>query len=141
GFGEPQAAVSFTSSALNGNYAGVAATPASFGVQVFSGEFTANGASPTGNITGTEDIGASSGPVSGAAFQAAYSVASSPTNGRGPMTVSSGTGGNAVIYMISASTFVAVSLNDPNPAVLLFELSPVRRLNRRGVVNAKVIRM
>src|SRR5439155_373102 len=37
---------------------------------------------------------------------------------------SSGTGGNAVIYMISASTFVAVSLNDPNPAVLLFELSP-----------------
>jgi len=124
GFGEPQAAVSFTSSALNGNYAGVAATPASFGVQVFSGEFTANGASPTGNMTGTEDIGASSGPVSGAAFQAAYSVASSPTNGRGTMTVSSGTGGNAAIYMISASTFVAVSLNDPNPAVLLFELSP-----------------
>src|SRR3989440_158831 len=69
-------------------------------------------------------VGASSGPVSGAAFQAAYSVASSPTNGRGTMTVSSGTGGNAVIYMISASTFVAVSLNDPNPAVLLFELSP-----------------
>src|SRR5437588_186495 len=124
GFGEPEAAVSFTSSALNGNYAGVAATPASFGVQVFSSEFTANGASPTGNMTGTEDIGASSGPVSGAAFQAAYSVASSPTNGRGTMTVSSGTGGNAVIYMISASTFVAVSLNDPNPAVLLFELSP-----------------
>src|SRR5436190_3950217 len=124
GFGEPQAAVSFTSSALNGNYAGVAATPASFGVQVFSSEFTANGASPTGNLTGTEDIGDSAGPVSGAAFQAAYSVASSPTNGRGTMTVSSGTGGNAVIYMISASTFVAVSLNDPNPAVLLFELSP-----------------
>ena len=124
GFGEPQAAVSFTSSALNGNYAGVAATPASFGVQVFSSEFTANGASPTGNMTGTEDIGASSGPVSGAALQAAYSVASSPTNGRGTMAVSSGTGGNAVIYMISASTFVAVSLNDPNPAVLLFELSP-----------------
>jgi hypothetical protein len=123
GFGEPQAAVSFTNSALNGNYAGVATTPVSFGVQVFSGEFTANGASPTGNLTGTEDIGASSGPVSGAAFQAAYSVASSPTNGRGTMTVSSGTGGNAVIYMISASTFVAVSLNDPNPAVLFFEQS------------------
>src|SRR5438445_22208 len=124
GFGEPQAAVSFTNSALNGNYAGVATTPASFGVQVFSGEFTADGASPAGNITGTEDIGASSGPVSGAAFQATYSVASSPATGRGTMTVSSGTGGNAVIYMISASTFVAVSLNDPNPAVLLFELSP-----------------
>src|SRR2546430_728232 len=124
GFGEPQASASFANSTLNGNYAGVAATPASFGVQVFSGEFTADGASPTGNLTGTEDIGASSGPVSGAAFQAAYSVGSSPTNGRGTMTVSSGTGGNAVIYMISASTFVAVSLNDPNPAVLLFELSP-----------------
>jgi hypothetical protein len=123
GFGEPQAAVSFTNSALNGNYAGVATTPVSFGVQVFSGEFTADSASPTGNLTGTEDIGASSGPVSGAAFQAAYSVASSPTNGRGTMTVSSGTGGNAVIYMISAATFVAVSLNDPNPAVLLFEQS------------------
>jgi hypothetical protein len=124
GFGEPQAAASFANSTLNGNYAGVATTPVSFGVQVFSGEFIADGASPTGNLTGSEDIGGSSGPVSGAAFQAAYSVASSPTNGRGTMTVSSGTGGNAIIYMISASTFVAVSLNDPNPAVLLFEHSP-----------------
>ena len=123
GFGEPQAAMSFTNSALNGNYAGVAASPASFGVQVFSGEFTADGASPTGNMTGTEDIGASSGPVSGAAFQAAYSVSSPPADGRGTMTVSSGVGGNAVIYMISATTFVAVSLNDPHPAVLLFEQS------------------
>src|SRR5580700_2312330 len=41
------------------------------------------------------------------------------------MTVTSGTGGNAVIYMISPSKFVAVSLNDPNPAVLDFELSSV----------------
>src|SRR5213080_4964000 len=123
GFGEPQASASFTNSTLNGNYAGVAATPASFGVQVFSGEFTADGASPTGNMTGTEDIGASSGPVSGAAFQAAYAAGSSATNGRGTMTVSSGEGGNAVIYMISATAFVAVSLNDPNPAVLLFEQS------------------
>jgi len=37
------------------------------------------------------------------------------------MTVTSGTGGNAIIYMISPAKFVAVSLNDPNPAVLLFE--------------------
>ena len=123
GFGEPQAAMSFTNSALNGNYAGVAATPASFGVQVFSGEFAADGASPTGNMTGTEDIGASGGPVSGAAFQAAYAISSSSANGRGTMTVASGEGGNAVIYMISATAFVAVSLNDPNPAVLLFEQS------------------
>jgi len=38
-------------------------------------------------------------------LKATYSVASSPTNGRGTMTVTSGTGGNAVIYMISASKF------------------------------------
>ncbi len=121
GFGKPQAAVSFTNSTLNGPYAGYATNPVSFGVVVFSGEFAADGASPTGNMTGTEDIGAPSGPVSGAAFKATYSVTSSPTNGRGTMTVTSGTGGTAVIYMISPTEFVAVSQNDPNPAVLLFE--------------------
>src|SRR6266403_2222875 len=123
GFGEPQAAGSFTNSALKGAYAGFATNPAAFGVVVFSGEFSADGATPTGNITGAEDMGVPSGPVSGATFKATYSVASSPTNGRGTMTVTSGTGGNAVIYMISAAKFVAVSLNDPNPAVLVFEQS------------------
>ena len=125
GLGEPQAAMSFTNSALQGTYAGFATNPVDFGVVVFSGEFTADGASPTGTITGTEDIGAPSGPNPGAAFNATYSVSPSPTNGRGTMTVSSGTGGNAVIYMISASKFVAVSRNDPNPAVLLFDQSYV----------------
>src|SRR6266478_3118335 len=123
GFGEPQAAGSFTNGTLKGTYAGFATYPAAFGVVVFSGEFPADGATPTGNITGAEDIGVPSGPVSGATFKATYSVASSPTNGRGTMTVTSGTAGNAVIYMISASKFVAVSLNDPNPAVLIFEQS------------------
>src|SRR6266513_202730 len=123
GFVEPQAAGSFTNSALKGTYAGFATNPAAFGVVVFSGEFSADGATPTGNITGAEDMGVPSGPVSGATFKATYSVASSPTNGRGTMTVTSGTGGNAVFYMISASKFVAVSLNDPNPAVLIFEQS------------------
>jgi len=125
GFGEPQAAMSFTNGALQGKYAGFATNPADFGVVVFSGEFTADGASPTGTITGTEDIGAPSGPNPAAAFNATYSVTPSPTNGRGTMTVTSGTGGNAVIYMISASKFVAVSQNDPNPAVLLFDQSSV----------------
>jgi len=125
GFGEPQAASSFSNSALNGTFAGYATNPAAFGVTVFSGEFAADGATPTGNMTGMEDIGAPTGPVSGQAFKATYSVSPSPTNGRGTMTVSSGTGGNAVIYMISPSKFVAVSLNDPNPAVLDFELSSV----------------
>src|SRR5229473_5247626 len=123
GFGEPQAAGSFSNSALQGTYAGYATNPAAFGVTVFSGEFSADGATPTGNMTGTEDIGAPTGPVSGQAFKATYSVTPSPTNGRGTMTVSSGTGGNVVVYMISASKFVALSLNDPNPAILDFELS------------------
>src|SRR5713101_109237 len=123
GFGEPQASGSFSNSALQGTYAGYATNPAAFGVTVFSGEFSADGATPTGNMTGTEDIGAATGPVSGQAFKATYSVSPSPTNGRGTMTVSSGTGGNVVVYMISASKFVALSLNDPNSAILDFELS------------------
>src|SRR6266446_2701783 len=122
GFGEPQAAGSFNNSALKGTYAGYATNPADFGV-VFSGEFSANGASPTGTMTGTEDIGSPSGPNPGVAFNATYSISPSPTNGRGMMTVTSGTGGNVVIYMISPSKFVAVSLSDPNPAVLDFESS------------------
>jgi hypothetical protein len=123
GAGEPQAAVSFTNGILKGTYAGYATDPVSFKVVAFSGEFTAEGASPTGNMTGAEDIGAPSGPVSGAAFKATYSVTPSPTNGRGAMAVTSGTGGNTIIYMISASKFVAVSQNDPNPAILEFDLS------------------
>jgi trimeric autotransporter adhesin len=121
GFGEPQAAGAFTNGAVKGTYAGWATNPASFGVTVFTGEFTADSVSPTGNITGHEDIGAPSGPASGAAFNATYSVSPSPTNGRGTMTVNSGTGGNAVIYTISPSKFVALSQNDPNPAILVFE--------------------
>jgi len=123
GVGEPQAAVSFSNASLKGAYAGFATNPVGFGVTVFSGEFAANGASPTGTMIGTEDIGAPSGPNPGVAFNATYSISPSPTNGRGMMTVTSGTGGNAVIYMISPAKFVAVSLNDPNPAVLDFELS------------------
>src|SRR5207249_9756937 len=49
---------------LKGTYAGSATYPASFGVTVFSGEFTADGASTTGNISGHEDVGAPSGSVS-----------------------------------------------------------------------------
>src|SRR5258708_2280750 len=122
GSGEPQAGVSFTNSALKGTYAGFATNPVDFAVTVFSGEFAADGASPTGTLTGTEDIGAPSGPNPGVPFNASYSVSPSPANGRGTMTVTSGTGGNAVIYMISASKFVAVSLNDPTPAVLQSDL-------------------
>jgi hypothetical protein len=123
GFGEPQAAGSFSNSALKGTYAGFATNPVDFGVVVFSGEFSADGVTSTGNISGTQDIGAPSGAVSGASFKATYSVGSSPTNGRGTMKVTSGTGGNAIIYMVSGSKFVALPLNDPNPAIWDFELS------------------
>lgn len=121
GVGEPQTAGPFTNGVVQGTYAGSATYPASFGVTVFSGEFTADGASTTGNISGHEDVGAPSGSVSGEAFQGSYSVSSSPTNGRGTMTVSSGTGGNAVFYVISPTKFVALSQYDPNPAILVFE--------------------
>jgi hypothetical protein len=121
GVGEPQTAGPFTNSVVKGTYAGSATYPASFGVTVFSGEFTADGASTTGNISGHEDVGAPSGSVSDEAFNASYSVSSSPTNGRGTMTVSSGTGGNAVFYVISPTKLVALSQNDPNPAILVFE--------------------
>jgi len=124
GPGEPQTANSFTNGTLKGSYAGFATNPADFQVTVFSNVFAADGATPTGNMSGAEDLGVSSGPVSGEAFKATYAVSASPTNGRGTMTVSSGTGGNGLVYMISASKFVGISLNDPNPAILEFELAP-----------------
>jgi hypothetical protein len=119
GFGEPQAAGALTNSAVNGRYAGSTTTPATLGVAMFSGEFTADGASPTGNITGVEDIGAPSGASMGVAANATYIVSSTPTNGRG--TIAGSFGGNDVCYVVSTSKFVAVSLSDPNPAVLMFE--------------------
>ena len=121
GFGEPQVAPSFTNSQLKGAYAGLAASPATFGVTAFSGEFSADGSSPTGNMTGIEDTVAPDGSRSGVAFKSTYSLGSSSANGRGTLTVSSGSGGNAIVYLISSSKFVAVSLDDPNPAIMLFE--------------------
>jgi hypothetical protein len=142
GFGEPQAAGPLTNSAVKGRYAGFTIAPATFGVAPFAGEFTADGASPTGNITGTEDISASSGINSGVALNATYSVSSSPTNGRGTATVTSAPGGTAVIYVVSPLKFVAVSQGDPNPAVLIFERSsppPVISLSSLTLNPASVI--
>jgi hypothetical protein len=119
GFGEPQTAGAFTNNAVKGTYAGSTTSPATLGVAVFSGEFTADGASPTGNINGVEDIGAPSGASIGVSANATYTVSSTPTNGRGTMAGSFG--GNGVLYVISASKFVAVSLSNANPAVLMFE--------------------
>jgi hypothetical protein len=119
GFGEPQAAVPLTNSAVMGRYAGSTSYAATLGVAILSGEFTADGASPTGNITGIEDIGAPSGPGSGVTVNVTYSISSSPTNGRG--NVAESNGGSWIMYAVSTSKFVVVSLSDPNPAVLIFE--------------------
>lgn len=119
GFGEPQSSLPFTNSAVMGTYAGSTATPASLGVAIFSGEFSANGTSPSGSITGIEDIGAPGGANPGVSVNATYSISSSPTNGRGILTGS--IGGSAVAYVLSPSKFVLISLSDPNPAVSIFE--------------------
>jgi hypothetical protein len=89
------------------------------GVSIFSGEFSADGATPTGNLTGVEDIGAPSGESSGVAVNATYSISTSPTNGRG--TIQGTIGGSGVVYVVSPTKFVVLSLTDPNPAVLSFE--------------------
>ncbi|PYT29131.1 MAG: hypothetical protein DMG57_12610, partial [Acidobacteria bacterium] len=121
GFSEPQATGPFTNNAVIGSYAGTTTLPAPSGAVTFSGEFTADGAGPTASMTGTEDTGGGSGPVSASAFNATYSIASSPADGRGAMTITSGTGGSAVMYVVSPSQFIAIPLSDPNPAVWTFE--------------------
>ncbi|HEX2711508.1 MAG TPA: hypothetical protein VHM88_04695, partial [Candidatus Acidoferrales bacterium] len=119
GPGEAQASGAFDNSSLAGNYAGLATVPAGSGVTIFSGEFTADGSSATGNLTGTADIGNASGATSGAAFRSTYSVSSSvsssPTNGRASVNVASAasSGGSAVAYVISPSEFVMFPLGDP----------------------------
>jgi hypothetical protein len=37
------------------------------------------------------------------------------------MSVTSPSGASAVVYVISTSKFVVVSLSDPNPAALIFQ--------------------
>jgi len=121
GFGEPQAAGALTNSAVMGTYAGFTTRVATFSSGTFSGEFTADGVSPNGNITGIEDVSDTSGPNSGVAFNATYSVSPAPTNGRGTLSFTSPSGGSAILYVVSMSKFVAVPLSNPNPAVLIFE--------------------
>lgn len=119
GFGEPQAAGTFSNSSVQGVYAGSTTNPMTLGVVIFSGEFTADGASPIGSLAGTEDIGTPNGPSLNVVANATYSFSSSPTNGRG--TIAGSIGSTGVMYVISPSKFVVVSLSDPNPAVLVFE--------------------
>jgi len=122
GFGEPQAAQSLDNSALTGTYAGFASAPATYGVVSFSGEFAGDGANPTGSIAGIKDSGAPSGMITGAPIGAAYSISSSPVNGRG--TVTDGPGWSGAAYVVSTTRFVVIPLSDPNPAVMIFDQAP-----------------
>jgi hypothetical protein len=122
GFGEPQASGTITNSAIAGNYAGSTAIPTNVKDVIFSGEFTADGASPTGSIGGIEDIGAPSGPSLSVPSNATYSVSVSSTNvnGKGWWNVNGSRAG--IIYVISPSKFVVVSW-DPSSyqSLLIFE--------------------
>src|SRR4029077_20013897 len=84
GFGEPQAPGTLTNSAIVGKYAGSTAIPTNVKDVIFSGEFTADG---VGNISGTEDIGAPSGPSLTVPFNATYSISSTYVNGKGSWNV------------------------------------------------------
>jgi len=117
GFGEPQAPGTLTNSAIAGKYAGSTAIPTNVKDVIFSGEFTADGASPTGNISGIEDIGAPSGPSLAVAANYTYSISS-------PYVSWWYVNGNraGIVYVISPSKFV-VMLWDPSSynSLLIFE--------------------
>ncbi len=116
GFGEPQAPGTLTNSAIAGKYAGSKAIATYVNDFIFSGEFTADGASPTGNISGTEDIGTPSGAILGMAANATYSISSPYVNGKGTWSENGSTG---IVYVISPSKFVVVSWAVPSYASLL----------------------
>jgi hypothetical protein len=122
GFGEPQAqGMLANNSAIAGKYAGSTAIPTNVKDLIFSGEFTADGASPTGNISGIEDIGIPSGPSLAVPANYTYSI-SSPN---APPYVSWWyVNGNraGIVYVISPSKFVVV-LWDPSSynSLLIFE--------------------
>ena len=120
GFGEPKAPGTITNSAIAGNYAGSTAIPANVQNVIFSGEFTADGASPTGNISGIEDIGAPSGPSLAVAANATYSISSTYANGKGWWYVNGNRAG--IVYVISPSKFVVLSWAVPYyPSLWIFE--------------------
>jgi len=118
GFGEPQASGTLTNSAIAGKYAGSTAIPTNVKDVIFSGEFTADG---MGNISGTEDIGAPSGPSLAVAGNYTYSISSPYAS---PYISWWYVNGNraGIVYVISPSKFV-VMLWDPSSynSLLIFE--------------------
>jgi hypothetical protein len=124
GPGDPQAQGALDNSSVRGSYAGFATDPVGSGARILSGEFSADGASPTGNLTGSVDIGAASGAISGAAFAATYSISSTPLNGRGTVTITSPAGLNAIAYVITPTKFAMLPVSDASPSIWLFEPGP-----------------
>jgi len=140
GFGEPQAAGPLTNSSVQGKYVGYTMNPGNLYQTIFSGVFTADGASPTGTLTGTEDISAPSGARLGVATTATYSSISSlpyGANGEGTISGNFGATGNfppdpynfpGTIFVISPSKFVVRSSGNISgsgpivyPVLLIFE--------------------
>jgi len=133
GFGEPQAAGPFSNSSVQGTYVGYTVSPTSLYQTIFSGVFTADGASPTGTLTGVEDITAASGARLGVATTDQYSSISS--EGRG--IISGSFGANfppdpynfpGTVYVISPSKFFVISAGNISgsgpivyPVLLMFE--------------------
>lgn len=128
GAGEPQAPGPLTNSAVMGVYAGSTAIATSVNNVIFSGVFTADGASPTGSISGIEDIGATSGASLGTPVNATYSIPINYVNGKGTMSRSITGSGDYTdnVFVISPSKFVVIayfppSPSDVSPALLIFE--------------------
>ena len=118
GAGEPQAPEPLTNSAISGVYAGSTAIVTGLNNVIFSGVFTADGASPTGTISGTEDIGAPSGASLGTPATATYSIPINYLNGFGTMSQSITGSGNStdIVFVISSSKFVVIA-----SGLLIFE--------------------
>jgi len=105
GFLVQQDAAAFASSAIQGNYVfGLVGGDSSGGRYASAGVCTANaGSFSNGNID-TDDAGVLETNLQG--ISGGYSVAAT---GRGTMNLSTGSGQNFVVYMISGSRFIALA--------------------------------
>jgi hypothetical protein len=134
GFVQGQSAQAFGNGVLNGSYAAMTATPASPDALILAGEFSAQGADSLGKVTAGGDRAGPAGKLAGSdrpaaaagagphePFTATYSISSSPVNGRGVMTLNTRSQRTAIVYVVSPTEFVAVPLNDRNPAVWIFQ--------------------
>jgi hypothetical protein len=105
GFLAQQGAASFATSAIQGNYVfGLAGGDSTGGRYAGAGVLTANTGSVSSGNFDSDDAGVLVTNATG--ISGGYSVASS---GRGTMNLSTGGGQNFVLYMVSASQFIALA--------------------------------